>query len=127
VVAPDSFDTLKADATFYVRRGLADGSCYSFESRNYPGQYLRHSSFRLRVDPIDTGSTLYTRDATLCAQSGRFGAGGTTLASYNLAGRNIRHYGGEVWIASSGGPQTFDSAGSYDADVTWSVTAPWAP
>jgi hypothetical protein len=32
----------KADATWIVRRGLADNSCVSFESYNYPGDYLRH-------------------------------------------------------------------------------------
>ncbi|WP_420594359.1 AbfB domain-containing protein, partial [Deinococcus sp.] len=33
--------TLKADATWRIVSGLADGSCYSLESRNFPGEYLR--------------------------------------------------------------------------------------
>jgi hypothetical protein len=35
--APD-----KSDASWIVRRGLANPSCVSFESRNYPGDFLRH-------------------------------------------------------------------------------------
>ncbi len=126
VVNAGSDATLKADATFYVRRGLADSSCYSFESRNYPGHYLRHSSFRIRKDPNDN-SPLFAADATFCAQPGRYGSGDVTLASYNIAAHNVRHIAAEVWIATSGGPKNVDSATSYDADSTWHVAAPWAP
>ena len=49
---------LKADATFVVRRGLAEPSCYSFESRNHPGQYLRHAAFRVRLAASD-GTDLF--------------------------------------------------------------------
>lgn len=125
MITAASSDTDKQDATFTIRRGLADSSCYSFESRNFPGHYLRHSNFRLRKDPAD-GSTLYTQDATFCAQPGQV-AGGVTLAAYNIAAHNVRHYASEVWIAGNGGPNTEDNPASYAADVTWAVAAPWAP
>ena len=45
-----SSDTLtKNDATFWVRRGLADPSCYSLEAVNAPGHYLRHADSRVRI------------------------------------------------------------------------------
>lgn len=126
VVNAASSATLKADATFYIRRGLADPTCYSFESRNFPGHYLRHSNFRIRKDPSD-GSALFAADATFCVQSGRFGTGTVTLASLNIGRTNVRHYAAEVWIAGNGGPHAYDNPAGYDADVSWQISPPWTP
>ena len=126
VVNASSDATTKQDATFVVRRGLADPSCYSFESRNYPGRFLRHSQFRVRVDAGD-GSAGFARDATFCVRPGPAGGGSITLDSYNLATRSVRHYNSEVWLAAEGGPNSpYDAAGSYPADVSWAVAPPWA-
>jgi hypothetical protein len=125
VVTAGSDSTLKADATFYLRHGLADSGCYSFESRNFPGQYLRHSNFRIRLNANDN-SALFAADATFCAQPGRFGSGNVTFASYNIAGHNLRHANAEAWIATLGGPKPVDGPASYDADTTWHLAAPWA-
>ncbi|MBB4905455.1 AbfB domain-containing protein [Actinophytocola algeriensis] len=113
----------KSDATFVVRRGLADPSCYSLESRNFPGSYLRHQSFRVRLS-ANENTDLYRRDATFCAQPG---SGGVRLASLNELGTNMRHYTEEVWVASNGGAHTYDNPTSYDQDVTWSVSTAWTP
>jgi hypothetical protein len=117
-------DTLsKADATFIVRPGLADPSCYSLESQNYRGSYLRHSSFRVRLAANDN-TDLFRQDATFCAQPG---TGGVRLASINELGTNVRHYAEEVWVSSNGGAHPYDSTGNYAEDVSWAVSAPWAP
>jgi hypothetical protein len=126
VVTSSSDAVLKADATFIIRPGLADSSCYSFESRNFAGHYLRHQNFRIRKDPRD-GSALFDQDATFCAQPGRYGSGDVTLASINIGGHNIRHYAAEVWIASNGGPSSYDNPASYDPDVTWHLAPAWDP
>jgi hypothetical protein len=123
VVNASSAALLKADATFVVRRGLADPSCYSLEARNYPGQFLRHADFRVRLGGNDN-TDLFRKDATFCAQSG---AGGVRLASVNELGTNMRHYAEEVFVATSGGGHPFDNPVSYDQDVTWAVSAAWAP
>jgi hypothetical protein len=121
VVDAASPDLLKQDATFYVRRGLADSTCYSFESRNFPGQYLRHRDFRVRKE---AGSgALYEADATFCAQPG---TGGVTLTSSNIDG-SVRHFAEAVYIASEGGSHAWDAPAGYAADTSWAVTAPWAP
>ncbi|WP_340684056.1 AbfB domain-containing protein [Amycolatopsis coloradensis] len=125
-VEPGSDTLLKEDATFVIRRGLADDNCYSFESRNYPGAYLRHSYFRLRLDARD-GTALFDADATFHAQPGRLGTENVSLAPYNFPDHLIRHYYAEVWIASTGQPHTIHTPANYDADVTWHVTPPWAP
>ncbi|NUS05465.1 MAG: glycoside hydrolase family 2 [Nonomuraea sp.] len=126
VVTATSPDLLKQDATFYVRRGLADGSCYSFESRNFAGHYLRHADFRLRKDARD-GTALFDQDATFCAQPPRAGTTGVSLASFNLGGHHVRHYAEAVYVAIPGGPHAYDAPASYDQDVTWAIAPPWTP
>ncbi len=123
VVSAGSDAVLKADATFVVRRGLADPSCYSLEARNFPNQFLRHADFRVRLGTNDN-SEIFRRDATFCAQPGR---GGVRLESVNELGTNIRHYAEEVWVASSGGAHVYDNPAGYPEDVSWAVTSPWAP
>ncbi|RZQ63918.1 AbfB domain-containing protein [Amycolatopsis suaedae] len=123
VVTAASPGLLKADATFVVRRGLADPSCFSLESRNFPGSWLRHANFRVRLSGNE-GTDLFRRDATFCAQPG---TGGVRLASLNELGTHVRHYAEEVWVAANGGAQAYDNPASYAQDVTWSVTAPWTP
>ncbi|WP_239014366.1 AbfB domain-containing protein [Archangium violaceum] len=124
LVSATSSGTLKQDATFKIVAGLAEGSCYSFESRNYPGRYLRHANSRIRNDARD-GSALFDQDATFCAQPGRAGSG-VSFESYNYPGRFIRHYSAELW-STEGAGSTWNSPTSFNQDVSWSVAAPWAP
>jgi hypothetical protein len=125
VITSGSSAVDKSDASWIVRRGLASSSCVSFESRNFPGDFLRHSNFQLFRQPND-GSALFRSDATFCPQAGKSGTG-TSFASLNFPTRFLRHFNNTVYIASDGGPNTFDSATSWAADVTWAVGAPWTP
>ncbi|MFD9092009.1 alpha-L-arabinofuranosidase B [Streptomyces collinus] len=113
------------DATWIVRRGLADTSCVSFESRNYPGDFLRHYDYRIQRQPMD-GTSQFRADATFCPGPGRSGTG-TSFASYNYPTRYLRHYDLGVYAASDGGAHAFDSATSWSDDVSWVVSPPWAP
>ncbi|KAJ7086144.1 alpha-L-arabinofuranosidase B [Mycena belliarum] len=118
--------TTKSDATFIARAGLADPSCYSFEASNVPGQYLRHSSFRLQIAPSQA-NFVFNGDATFCAQPGLANAADVTLWSFNMAGHAMRHTNAEVWISTRGGPHAQDSnAAAYSADATFKIAAPWA-
>ncbi|MCX5215003.1 AbfB domain-containing protein [Kitasatospora sp. NBC_00240] len=123
VVDANSSAVLRSDATWKIVPGLADGSCYSFESRNYPGEYLRHRDSRVYRE---AGSgALYNSDATFCA---RPGSGGVRLTALAYPDRYLRHINSEVWIATQGGSNPWDgNPGSFLADTTWSVDAPWAP
>jgi hypothetical protein len=123
VVNDASAALLKSDATFIVRRGLANSSCYSFESRNLPNRFLRHADFRVRLS-ANENTDLFRLDATFCAQPG---TGGVRFASANELGTNMRHFGEAVYVASSGGAHAYDSPSSYDQDVSWAVSNPWAP
>jgi len=53
----------QTSAQWIVVPGLSDASLVSFQSRNDPGRYLRHASFRLWSDTSD-GSATFKRDAT---------------------------------------------------------------
>jgi hypothetical protein len=125
VITSSSSATDKGDGSWIVRRGLANNSCVSFESRNYPGDFLRHFNFQLYRQPMD-GSAIFRADATFCPQAGRSGQG-TSFASYNYPTRFIRHYNNTLYIASNGGSNAFDSATSWAADVSWVVGSPWMP
>ncbi|GHH81439.1 alpha-N-arabinofuranosidase [Kitasatospora indigofera] len=115
----------KANASWTVRPGLANGACRSFESKNTPGSYLRHQNFQLYLHP-DDGSALFANDATFCSQAGVNGQG-NSLVSYNFADRYVRHYAGTGYIASDGGSNSFDATALWPDDVSWVVTAPWTP
>ncbi|MFG3100991.1 AbfB domain-containing protein [Streptomyces sp. NPDC048182] len=126
VVGSGSASLLKQDATFTLRRGLADSSCYSFESVNYPGQFLRHADSRVRLAANDN-SALFREDATFCARPG-LGGTGVTFESLNVPGSYLRHYASEVWIsAGNGGGDSYTRPQALSADASWSVDAPWAP
>ncbi|MEU5310595.1 arabinofuranosidase catalytic domain-containing protein [Streptomyces sp. NPDC021562] len=113
------------DATWIVRPGLAGSACVSFESRNYPGDYLRHYNFRIYRQPMD-GTSQFRQDATFCPTTGRSGTG-TSFASYNYPAKYLRHYDYNLYIASDGGSNAWDSATSWTDDVSWAVSTPWAP
>jgi hypothetical protein len=124
VVSGSSSATEKGNSSWVVRAGLSNGSCVSFESKNTPGQYLRHYNYQLYLNTSD-GSSLFNQDATFCPEAGRNGQG-TSLRSANYADRYVRHYNNVVYIASNGGSNTFDNSNAYIDDVSWLVSAPWA-
>ncbi len=82
VVNGGSEALLKADATWRIVPGLADASCSSFESRNYPGEYLRHRDSRVYKE--GGSGDLFRADATFCPVRGA--NGGVRLSAYNFPG-----------------------------------------
>ncbi|MFI1722452.1 AbfB domain-containing protein [Streptomyces sp. NPDC020489] len=123
VVGSGSDTLLKNDATWKIVPGLANTTCYSFESRNYPGQYLRHRDFRVYKE---SGTTdLFRADATFCPAPGA--NGGIRLSAYNFPEQYLRHYNAELWLATPGGTHTYDTPALFTEDTTWSLEAPWAP
>ncbi|MFE7270644.1 AbfB domain-containing protein [Streptomyces sp. NPDC057623] len=77
----------REDSTFKQVKGLADGSCYSFTTRD--GSYLRHRNFVLRAEPRD-GSSQFGRDATFCPRGSSY-SGAIMLESVNYPGYFLRH------------------------------------
>ncbi|MBU2669129.1 AbfB domain-containing protein [Actinoplanes bogorensis] len=80
------------DSRFTGRTGLADRDCVSLESENYPGYFLRHRNFVLRLEQRDR-SSLFDQDATFCPRTVN---GGTALVLESV------NYPGRFWVARDG-------------------------
>jgi hypothetical protein len=124
VVTSSSSASLKQQASWTVRAGLANGGCYSFESRDTPGSYIRHFDFKLSLAANDN-SKAFKEDATFCPQAGISGTG-TSIRAWGYPTRYVRHYESIGYIASNGGVHTFDAAKSFNDDISWVMSAGFA-
>lgn len=106
-------------ASWTVRTGLADSNCYSFESVDTPGSFIRRYAFELYADAND-GSVQFGEDATFCTQPGLNGQG-DSIWSWSYPARYFRHYADIGFLASQGGPQYFDDLNSYADDVSFLI------
>ncbi len=112
VVSTSSSESLRKESSFRIVSGLANGNCYSLESQNLPGRYLRHFNSRIRLDSSDNSDT-FKRDATWCARPGLSGQG-VSFESLNFGGRYLRHANSELWNDPNTG-------GSFAQDASWNV------
>lgn len=119
VVSSSSDDSLRGRASWIIRRGLGNDACYSFESRNVPGTFLRHSQFQLYANGYD-GSKLFREDATFCLQAGLNGKG-NSIRSWNFPTHYFRHYYGKGYVARNGGFRDADTTNSFNDDVSWII------
>ena len=117
VVSSSSSTALKQAASWTIRVGLGNSGCYSFESKDTTGSYIRHYNFALQVTAND-GSKAFKEDATFCPQSGLSGTG-SSLRAWGYPTRWIRHYANTGYVASNGGVHSFDAAASFNNDATW--------
>ena len=53
VVTSSSATSLKQQASWTVRTGLGNSGCYSFESVDTPGSFIRHYDFVLQLQGLD--------------------------------------------------------------------------
>ncbi|WP_246273861.1 sigma-70 family RNA polymerase sigma factor [Phytohabitans houttuyneae] len=96
-------------ATFEVVSGLANPRCVSFRVKD--GRYLRHASWRLRLDP-DEGTDLFRGDATFCVREGA-APDSVWLESGNYPGWFLRHRNHELWVDQSDGTPLFGADASF--------------
>jgi len=106
----------RQSATFTIGAGLANGSCYSLQSINPTGRYLRHYNNRLILSTND-GTATFRSDATFCGRAGLSGSG-TSFESYNYPGFYLRHYNYELRIDRNDGNTALQS------DASFTVTSP---
>ncbi|KAF2035647.1 arabinofuranosidase/B-xylosidase precursor [Setomelanomma holmii] len=125
VISSSSSTALKQQASWTVRTGLANSGCFSFESVDTPGSYIRHSNFALLVNAGD-GSKLFNEDATFCPQTSLNSAGTHAFRSWSYPTRFFRHYASVGYIASNGGVHDFDAAASFNNDASFVVGAGFA-
>lgn len=124
VVTSSSNTSLQEEASWIVHPGLGNSACYSFESVDTPGSYIRHSNFELLVN-ADDGTKLFSEDATWCAQAGLNGQG-NTIRSWSYPTHFFRHYDAIGYAASNGGPSDFDSTDSFNDDASWVISDAFA-
>ncbi|MFJ4221879.1 glycoside hydrolase family 43 protein [Curtobacterium luteum] len=96
-IDPLPFDP-QADSQWKLVPGLADPNDVSFESVNYPGSYLRHSSFDVVLNTND-GSSQFAADATFKKVPGLANSSWSSFQSYNYPDRYIRHYNFQLQIS----------------------------
>ncbi|MGY0005245.1 AbfB domain-containing protein, partial [Micromonospora sp. I033] len=113
---PGSAGAVRREATFEMVEGLANARCYSF--RYADGRYLRHSSWRLRLDR-NVGTPLFLGDATFCARPGTRN-GTIELESANYPGWFLRHRDDQLWVDQS------DGTAAFRADSAFRVRPPLA-
>jgi hypothetical protein len=101
--------TVRREATFTVVSGLADSGCFSFRAPD--GRYLRHASWRLRLD-ADQRTPLFRSDATFCIGNGAT-PGTVTLESSNYPGWYLHHRGGQLWVDQTDGSTAFHAETSF--------------
>lgn len=126
LVTSSSDAALKADASWKVVAGLADASCVSLQSVNFPDKYLRHAGSRARIDAPD-GSDLFKADATWCVKAALDGSSANvSLQSKNYPTSYLRHRGGEVW-AEAGSDALYKQDATWTAATAWSTVTPPPP
>jgi hypothetical protein len=106
----------RKDSTFRIVPGLA-GKCRSFESVNYPGYFLRHQDFRLKLAK-QTDDQLFKDDATFCVVWGLASEDGRSFESVNFPKHYIRHSNFELWLAK------FENTTLFRKDATFIISPP---
>jgi hypothetical protein len=119
-VSASSTALRKADATWTLRVGLAETNCYSFESVNYPGYFLRHTGFKLYLRKNDN-TQAFRNDATFCFMPPMIGNVGASMIAVNYIDHFVRHYSGNLLLNPEQNNYTFR------VDSTFDFVAPWAP
>ncbi|KAI1735048.1 carbohydrate-binding module family 42 protein [Xylaria scruposa] len=124
VVSSSSDGGLKSQASWTVRAGLATSACFSFESVDSPGQFIRHANYALVVNTNDN-SKIFHEDATFCPQAGVNGQG-NSIRSWSYPARYWRHYASILYIAGNSGPKEFDNPLVFNDDISFVVSPSFA-
>ncbi|CAN8095413.1 unnamed protein product [Discula destructiva] len=124
VVTSSSATALKQQASWTVVTGLGNSACFSLQSVDTPGSYIRHYNFELYVEAND-GTKQFHEDATFCPQTGLNGQG-DSFRAWGYPARYIRHYANVGYAAANGGLHVFDAATSFNDDVSWAISTGFA-
>ncbi|KAJ7635071.1 Arabinosidase B [Roridomyces roridus] len=119
IITPSNSSATRLSASWNVVAGLGNNACVSFESRDTPGNYIRHSNFQLFVNVSD-GTQVFKEDATWCPQAALNGKG-NSIRSWSFPTHYFRHFNAILYAASNGGPSDYDSKNLFNDDVSWVV------
>ncbi len=104
------------DASFKLVKGLYNGTtCYSLESINFPGYYLRHQGYRIRLSVFED-NVGYRKDASFKIVEGLSGdIASYSLESVNFPGHYMRHRNSKFWL------DKFQDVGIYKKDASFNL------
>jgi hypothetical protein len=100
-VEPINDQQAAKDANFVSVPGLA-GKCHSFESKNFPGFFLRHENFRVKLSKSGTDQVSRNTD-------------GHSFESVNFPNHFIRHRDFELVLSPSDGSDLFKKDATFMA------------
>jgi len=106
---------LQRDSSFVLRQGLGNTACYSFESVNFPGYFLQHQNFGLRLIR-GVANAVSSNGSTFCARPALNGsATSVSLESLDWPGYYIRHTNFNLVIAPR------ENSGIYLQDASFNL------
>jgi hypothetical protein len=107
------------EAQWKVHPGLGSSGCVSFESRETPGEWLRHSGNEMRSEPFESG-TEFAGDATFCYRAPLAGTDAVfhALESLNQSGSYVTRESDTVVLAD------FADTTAFRTDATWHIREP---
>ncbi len=113
-------DLDRRDATFKIVPGLAGSQGISLEASNYPGHFLRHQNYRVKLHRRSEDQ-LFKEDATFFVVPGLADASWSSLQSFNFPDRYLRHRDSHLWVEAGTGDL-------FRKDATFKIVDPlWQP
>jgi non-reducing end alpha-L-arabinofuranosidase len=116
-IDPYPFDPYQ-DQMWRMVAGLADSAGVSFESVNFPGRFLRHYNYAIRLDQNDNTAT-FRADATFYRTAGLADSSWTSFRSSNFPDRYLRHSNYALRID----PLSSGSSATDRQDATFRITS----
>jgi hypothetical protein len=107
------------EAQWKVLAGLGSAGCVSFESRETPGEFLRHSGDEMRSERFESGAE-FAGDATFCYRAPLAGTDMVlnALESLNQRGYFVTREGDTVVLSAFANTSAFRTA------ATWHIREP---
>merc|ERR1712183_1219711 len=103
---------------YKVIQGLCNiAGTISFESVANPGNFLRHSGFKILLDPRDS-SDLYRKDACFFPRYNKYFTGYTAYESVNYPNQFIRHENFILLLNKDNGSGLFKRGASWKTTIT---------
>lgn len=99
-------------ASFKIIPGLANSKCFSFESYDQPGNYLRNQDGRIKLHALRPGTPSFNDDVTFCQQTGLADPTLVSFESYSQRGTYLRHRDGHLY-SESGNTDLFRSDATF--------------
>lgn len=90
-------DNDRKDASFIVRKGLWGNGTISLESQNFPGYYLRHQGFRIKLQKFNYASQ-FRKDASFFVRNGLKRRGSYSFEAASRRGYYLRTCRYRMWI-----------------------------